>query len=239
MRFVEHEIIAITKETELTFSLRVSPKNGRKIKKFTAGQFYHIQNPTHEKKEETRQFSITSSPKERSHISFLIKIYGDWTKNLSQKAIGESIKLFGPLGIFTPPKTMKRAVFLAGGVGIAPILSMLKDLARRKKIIPVTLIFANHSPKDIVKEKEITDIFKNKKNWKYMFVVSEAEKEQKKYYKGRITQKFLQEKLDFKKQTTYFICGSQRFLTNITEILTLCGVSEKKIQKEVFLPARV
>lgn len=237
MRFEQYEILSITAETEFAFSLTLSPKNKKRNIKFSPGQFYHIKNPTYKNTNETRQFSITSSPKTKDHVSFLIKIYGEWTKQLFTKKKGDTLWLFGPMGIFTFEKKTTHAVFLAGGVGIAPILSMLTHVSESKKSPNITLLYANHEKKAILKEKELRAIFQKNTHWKPIFLVSQGEGVTKDYYVGRITKNLLQKEVSNSKNHIYFICGSATFLKNIRELLEECGVFQNQIKQEIFLPA--
>lgn len=93
-----------------------------------------------------RTFSLTSAPHE-DHISFATRMRNSAFKR--QIAIfqeGAQIKASGPNGTMTlQPES---AVFLAGGIGITPFLSMLKDAVRKELQQPITVFYSNRNKDD-------------------------------------------------------------------------------------------
>lgn len=85
-------------------------------------------------------FSIASSPAARD-LHFLIKEAGDFTCSIGEIAPGTRIGLDGPHGSFTLVESQAEAIlFIAGGVGIAPVLAILEDLSADQNKRPVRLI---------------------------------------------------------------------------------------------------
>lgn len=71
----------------------------------------------------------------KSGIEMLYEIVGKGTKLLSGKKSGEYIDIIGPLGNgFNVEKNLKSAILIAGGIGVAPIMSLAEQLVRGKKI---------------------------------------------------------------------------------------------------------
>lgn len=239
MKFEEFTITHITNEFPEVFTLRVKPKKKKKVTPFKSGQFYHIKNPTYENPKETRQFSITTTYKTQTHLEFCIKMYGPWTKALREKQIGENIWLFGPLGGFTFPQATTQAVFLAGGIGITPILSILQSLHEQDATLPVTLIYANKSLHAILKKDYLDQLFQTRQLWKLFHIVSQVQNDdQWNGKKGHITYEFIKNEVIISNQTTFFVCGSENFTNNILSLLRQFQIPENKIKRELFLPAR-
>jgi len=90
-------------------------------------------------------FSISSSAKKTDSISFTIKALGDFTARIPQLQSGDRVYVDGPFGAFSCDRHphAEELVFIPGGVGITPIMSMLNTLADRGDQRPVTLIYAN------------------------------------------------------------------------------------------------
>ncbi|MFO1425831.1 MAG: hypothetical protein U1F11_02435 [Steroidobacteraceae bacterium] len=90
-------------------------------------------------------FSIASSPEQPQRIEFAIKELGDFTATIKDIRPGEIAWVDAPYGDFGIDRCAgaQAAVFVAGGIGIAPILSMLRALAERGDRRPLWLFYGN------------------------------------------------------------------------------------------------
>ncbi len=237
MKFEEYEILTINPEITDTFSIRLKPKSKKYVPTFRPGQFYHMKNPDYSKPNQTRQFSIVTTPKTRDYLEFYIKPYGPWTKALFEKKPGESIWLFGPMGEFTLKLKANNPVFIAGGIGITPILSIIQSLHEKKSTEQVTLIYANKSSQSTLRKKHIQSLFQTNPAWKLVFLVSQSDQFiPRDEHHGRITQELLNKEINIKTTSLFFVCGSKRFTENITVLLQNLNIPDNRIKKEVFLP---
>jgi len=126
---------------EISFELDHAPA-------FLPGQYVNIGVPG---SEQTRSYSFSSRPGEQ-HASFLIKqvqggLMSSW---LSRAQAGERVSMTGPLGSFYLRAVTRPLLFLAGGTGLAPFLSMLHVLAQRNEAHPITLIYGVTRDQDLV-----------------------------------------------------------------------------------------
>jgi len=125
---------------------------------FTAGQFAWVNfrgaiplldNP----------FAISSSPDELPQVRLLIKVRGDTTASVGKLQIGRRVHLDAPHGSFTLRYRQADAVcFIAGGIGIAPIISILRDLGHKRDKRPISLIFGARNPRQLIYADEIRDL---------------------------------------------------------------------------------
>lgn len=238
MQFEEYEIIQIKSEVSDVYEVRLRPKKRKRTVQFKPGQFYHIKNPTFEKPNTTRAYSVTTTPSTPDELAFCIKVYGPWSEKLLKKKVGESVWLFGPMGAFTMKKDVTNAVFIAGGVGITPILSILRSLHETNQKLPITLIYANKTPNTILKRDYVKTMFDNKDHWQLHSLVSEASEEKNwKGFKGHIDKEFIMQNVAYIKNTTFYVCGSQRFTKNIIEVLKSCDIDPTNIKQEIFSAA--
>jgi len=129
-------------------------------------------------------FSIAScSHQNSSDISFLIKNVGDFTHQISQLQVGQKVFVDGPYGNFGVEAFSTKndeLIMIAGGVGIAPMISVLRQIERdqntkflNKKII---LIYGNRVIEQAINLKEMVSL-ESFKNLEVIQLVSEPTKE--------------------------------------------------------------
>ncbi len=86
-------------------------------------------------------------------MRFSIKSSGDFTSKIEKIKIGAKVWIDGPLGTFTLEKAIKQKyLFIAGGIGITPILSILKSIPKNSNSV---LMYSNKTESDIVFKDEI------------------------------------------------------------------------------------
>ncbi|MGD9591739.1 MAG: FAD/NAD(P)-binding protein [Candidatus Berkiella sp.] len=103
--------------------------------------------------------SISSSPENQEHISHTIRIVGSVTRNLDKLSEGETIFVRGPFGKHWPIDNYKGKSFLllAGGIGIAPLRSLIYQLiSKRADFADITLIYGARTPQDILYSQEFS-----------------------------------------------------------------------------------
>lgn len=121
--------------------------------RFTAGQYVTVTLPTlyHlQEREQYREFSLVSPPEDPYRLAMVFRNSESHFKQeiLREWEIGRDIKVSieGPKGVFTLPEDMSiPIVFLAGGIGIAPFLSMIRHIANTKIPAHITLFYYNHN----------------------------------------------------------------------------------------------
>ncbi len=104
-------------------------------------------------------FSISSSPAELPTVRFLIKERGDTTARLGELRPGAIVYLDAPHGNFTLAGRQGEAIFLiAGGIGIAPVIGILRDLAAKHDKRPISIIYGARNPQQLVYADEINQL---------------------------------------------------------------------------------
>ncbi len=98
--------------------------------KFASGQFMFVSFSDKATGGESHPFSITSGEGE-GRVGFIAKILGDYTERLRNVSVGSEAKIEGPFGAFSYKKSKyKNQIWVAGGIGITPFLSMAKSLKK-------------------------------------------------------------------------------------------------------------
>ncbi len=82
-----------------------------------------------------RPMSILSADKSKGSVSVLFKLFGEATDILSQKKVGDSVGLFGPLGNTFQINKYKNLILVAGGVGLPPLFYLINTLNLAQKNI--------------------------------------------------------------------------------------------------------
>lgn len=128
---------------------------------FEAGQYIYITLPKLNYPDErgsTRHFTISSSPTEETiQVTTRIRQESGYKKTLDELPIGSFIESRGPMGSFILDSNnldSRFSVFLAGGIGITPFRSMIKQNIDTKSNIPMYLIYSN-SDSDFIFKNEL------------------------------------------------------------------------------------
>ncbi len=135
---------AVRAERGLVTTLVLAPPPGRQLD-FMPGQFVWLSLARSPWRMQEHPFSIASSPLGGPEIELSIKALGDFTRTLPQVEPGTRAWVDGPYGNFGigDHTDAPGYVFIAGGIGIAPIMSMLRTLAARGERRPLHLFYGN------------------------------------------------------------------------------------------------
>lgn len=126
---------------------------------FKAGQYVDIDIPGAEG--EHRSFSMANAPGEPDRLEFMIKLYegGHFSGLLANGAgiaVGDELRCKGPFGMFTlRDSSPRRLVFIAGGAGMAPVLSLLRSMAEKGTARPATFYYGARTEADLFALEEI------------------------------------------------------------------------------------
>jgi ferredoxin-NADP reductase len=193
---------------------------------FTPGQATEIAINRDEWAQEKRPFTFTSLP-EDDYLEFIIKTYPD-----HKGVTGELLKIQNGdeliLGdVFGEIAYKGEGVFIAGGAGITPFISIFRDLQKKNIIGENKLIFANNTKADIILEYELQDILKRN------FVNILSEEKLKGYAHGHITREFLQPYISDADKKIY-LCGPPPMMEAVEGFLKEMNIQEDRVIKEGF-----
>ena len=218
MEYISFRIRAISFTTTDTFILQVEQKNP--VYEYSSGQYCYIRNPQSTTPDESRPFSIASSPNTSTYIEFCVKIYGDWTRQLSRLKPGDHVLL-------SPPQDDTRLVadpyivFLVGGVGIAPVMSMLRHVVHTSINKNITFIYGNKTEKDIIYRQELESISRSHPEIHIVHILSEEPADSEwKGERGFLTKELVQKYVDITKNPHYYLFGNPVFLSIAREIVS-------------------
>lgn len=153
-----YRVEAVRKVAMKTWEVEVAPTRGQSLA-FQPGQFVWLTLDRSAFSIREHPFSIASAPADTGKLAFVIKEVGDFTRQIGQIPVGARAYLDGPHGALTlGARSAAGIVFLAGGVGIAPILSMLRQLRADGDPRPLKLIYGNRVEEQIVHGAELEAI---------------------------------------------------------------------------------
>lgn len=122
---------------------------------FVAGQFVNIEVPGTDM---WRSYSIANAPHDSTRVELIIKLLpgGRFSSHIaSDLAVGDRLRMLGPLGELRLRLSHRRIIMVAGGSGLAPIISMLRDMIHRGRHRDVELIFGARRRTDLYRIDEL------------------------------------------------------------------------------------
>jgi len=191
---------------------------------FTPGQATEIAINKNSWKEEKRPFTFTCLP-DSDFLEFTIKTYPSHkgvTNELLKLKTDEELILHDVFGTIT---YKGEGIFIAGGAGITPFISIFRYLQSKKETGNNKLIFANKTKSDIILEKE----FKSILGHNFFNILSDEVIDG--YAHGQITEEFLKAHLSESTENIY-ICGPPPMMDAVEKFLSNLHVDKKQIIKE-------
>ena len=205
---------------------------------YKPGQFAFITILDKEVGIEEHPFSISSAPGKRNYITVTIKGLGDFTHKIKDVKIGTRVLVDGPYGNFSMLNYDPEIdlVFIAGGIGITPILSMLMYLKENQPDRKALLLWGAQKPTDLVRMDEVETLHKEMPNLEVVPFVERGD--DWKGQKGFITREYLAGKLFssevLERQRDYYVCGPPVMMEIMIGHLKSLGVEGKHIHFERF-----
>tara|TARA_B100001971_G_scaffold213857_1_gene248579 strand:- start:347 stop:1057 length:711 start_codon:yes stop_codon:yes gene_type:complete len=210
---------------------------------FKAGQHYDVRLTAPDGYQAQRSYSLASSPRDTNLIEIAIELIDDGeVSSYFHDSVepGEMIEVRGPIGgHFTwEPSHTKSSIFVAGGSGIAPIISMLRHRFTVKNNAPALLLFSVRTEDDILYREELERMSDNDPS---LHVVTTITRGTSKDWIGntrRIDQGMIDSALvntGVKPESAY-VCGGSGFVESIADILLDTGLDFNQIHIERFGP---
>ena len=191
---------------------------------FTPGQATEVSINKPEWKEKKNPFTFTCLP-EDDFLEFNIKTYPEHkgaTNELLKLRKEDELILHDVFGAIS---YMGEGVFIAGGAGITPFISIFRYLKSKNVIGENKLIFANKTKKDIIMEQEFKDLLGRN----FINILSDEKADG--YASGQITENFLKANMDVSVKNVY-VCGPPPMMEAIQKQLLKLEISESFIITE-------
>jgi len=203
---------------------------------FFPGQYVDIALPG---TEESRSFSMANtSSKESGKLEFVIKVYpdGQFSHFLDTVlAVGDRLDVVGPFGVFTLRDGRDSdLVFVGGGAGMAPILSVLRSMAERGSTRKATYYYGARRRRDLCFEKDLYALEQALPNFRFVPALSEPEDDDAWDGEvGLITDVVKRHETDLTGSDSY-VCGPPPMVEAAMAVLSALGAPDKNIYYDKF-----
>ncbi len=191
---------------------------------FNPGQATDVSINTPALRNELRPFTFTCLNSEK-FLEFTIKIYPEHkgiTNELGKLNPGSELIIRDVWGDIA---FKGKGLFIAGGAGITPFISIFRDLNSKGNIAGNILVFANKTKNDIILESELNQMLGKS------FLNILSDEENKGYFHGYITEEFLKTNIPVQYKN-YYLCGPPPMMEAVLKELSSLGVEDKFITME-------
>ena len=180
-------------------------------------------------------YSITSSPAEQTTFSLAVKQDGSdhpVTNWLHEDArVGDKVEVALGGDFYYEPDEADSVVLIAGGIGLTPLMSIVRsanELATRTRL---TLVYSASTPDELLFREELTSIAAANPRIRHVFTVTQEASETWKGHSGRIDADLLKsESVDL--DALYFVCGPPAMIRAMIAMLRGLGVQRARIRYE-------
>lgn len=233
-------ITSIREEIPGVKTFTITSEDGGAIP-YVAGQFITFVF-MHHGKEERRSFSISSSPALHEPLAFTVKRIdnGAYSRLLTDRlVIGDKLQTTGPAGLFLLPEypaPFEQVFFFAAGIGITPVISLIKTLLCTRPDKYVVLIYSNRSREEVIFHDELQLLLQNfQSRFKLELLYSTAFNLQRARLSKQLLAIMLNEyALVPKEKMLFYVCGPFSYMRMAILALEEQGMHNEQIRKENF-----
>jgi ferredoxin-NADP reductase len=207
---------------------------------FKAGQYIDLALsgfPSGSSSGPTHTFSIASSPFDEDVVVTTRMRNTAFKRDLSLLPIGAALRIEGPMGSFTlHNNTARPAVFLAGGIGIAPFLSMVSYATGEKLRHPIVLFYANRCLEDAAFLDALWKLERANPRFRFVPTLTRMANDNGgwKGKTGHISSEMLSTQVKTLRGPIYYIAGPPTMVAATRRTLSEAGVDEDDIRTEEF-----
>ena len=229
-----YKVESVEAQPNSVYTLNLVP-DGHEGIPFKAGQIAWISTGASSFVISRNPFSYSGSDQAQGgKLRFSIKEVGDFTFSVKDLKPGDRVYVDGPYGAFDleNPETKDGLVMVAGGIGLAPILSLLKTLGDTGDQRPLYLFYGDFSEKTQLYREELNEALE-RTNLKKLVIVFEKPGDEEYPHKGYITDKIMEANLpDNYKALYYFVCGPPGLVAAMNRNFKALDVPPKRIHIE-------
>lgn len=234
----DYQLVSKHRPTSETWRLTFRPKTGGLLS-YRPGYYFFIRFKTDTMTREAHPFSVSSAItyQNSDEVEFIIKEVGDWTGDLAEVTLGSLATLEGPYGNFYPSQVEKinhPLVLIAGGIGITPLLSILRFEHNRQTGRKIDLIWGVNRLDDLFAIDEFNQMRASNPNFRYHIILSGEKVDG--YAHGFVDETYLNKigLSDSWQQSSFHVCGPAPMLTAMKNLLANKDVPSEVIYIDDF-----
>jgi ferredoxin-NADP reductase len=229
--FVATTVLAVLDETDDVRTFRMARPAGMP---FSAGQFLAVK-ALIDGKPHVRCYSISSAPHVLGYLEISVRRQGlvSGTLHATIRA-GSTLSINRPAGQFVYPQDDDRPlVLIAGGIGITPLLSMLRHATATDPVRPITLLYSARTENDVAFRRELALIAERHPQVRIAITLTRATADTR-LRTGRIDADLMRQYVSAPSHTIFCLCGPAPMLDEVRAVLLALGVGPDQIRHEQF-----
>lgn len=220
VRKYKYRVEKIESLNDYVYEITMKPQN--KKLNFQPGQFIFVSFLDKQVGSESHPFSISSGPEE-DNLKITVKRLGDYTNKLNLLSIGSMAKIEGPFGFFSHQNSIyNRQIWIAGGIGLTPFLSMAKSLSSSNDYA-IDLFYCLKNASEAIHLNWLQQLDPSLKV--HLFYYDQ---------KGYINAKAIQNTVGSLSEKDIFICSPPAMIASLKKQFLSLGIDKKLIHSEDF-----
>ncbi len=229
--FVAMPVLAVLAETPEIRTFRIARPEGFV---FTPGQFAIVRVDV-DGQTLVRCYSISSSPSASGYFEISVRRQGQVSGFLHATVRpGASLEICGPQGSFVHPEGSRPILLLAAGIGITPLISMLRHALESEPQRPVTLILSAKTEQHVPFLRELRLLSERHPMFRLAIALSQGAPVGDAYYPGRIDGSLIETVGGEVRESVCLLCGPLPMIDGAVQMLTALGVPRERIRYEKF-----
>ena len=192
---------------------------------FLPGQYIQLRLPIEnpDTRGTMRYFSISSSPLDKQYLRVITKvIQSSFKMTLASLKKGDEVSFFGPNGDFYFMQNEPSHIFLAGGIGMTPFISMIQYASSKNLQNKITLFVSFSNPEEMIFFDQLSKISKEHKNINVIYTT------------GRITAELIKKNIPDITKPLYYITGPPAMVDATVKMVGKMGIPQDRILEEHF-----
>ncbi|MCL5960566.1 MAG: FAD-binding oxidoreductase [Chloroflexi bacterium] len=212
-----------------TFRFPIRSRNVR----YRPGQFFYVTIKVGDG-EGLHHFTISNSPTEKGYLEFTKRITeSSYSQALAQMRPGDWARLSGPEGKFTLPAKPRKLAFLAGGIGITPVRSMLRYIADRQLPFDVVLLYGNRSWDEVAFRDEFGELTRRLPHFRVEHVLLEPHTGWS-GHTGHVNANLVQQVMPDLRERLCYVSGPPSMVRSMERQLFALGMPQDQVKRDPF-----
>jgi len=183
-----------------------------------------------------RPFTIASAPAD-GEVRLGVKFYplaSAFKRTLASMRPGDVIYGSQPAGAFTLPKNPgEKLAFLAGGIGITPFRSMVRDLIRRQDKRSIVLLYGANRSEEVA-YSHLFEMAERELDMRTVYVIAQEEAAAPNCHRGFIDEALIQREIPDFRDRVFYVSGPRAMVTRFQHVLKELGVARSRIKVDFF-----